>query len=257
MKKFVVTALALVLASSGAIAKDWKVVRFGVDPSYAPFESKAANGKLIGFDVDLGEEICHRLKAKCVWVENDFDGMIPALKAKKFDGILSSLSVTEKRAKEIAFSDKLYNAPTRMVAKKGAKLLPTAESLKGKRVGVEQGTTQEAYAKAYWEPKGVTVVPYQNQDLVVVDLSSGRLDASLQDAVQADIGFLQTPRGKNFAFAGAELKDVKTLGVGIALGLRKEDSDLRNLVNKALADMHKDGTYARLAKKYFAFNIYD
>lgn len=257
MKKFVVTALALVLASSGAIAKDWKVVRFGVDPSYAPFESKAANGKLIGFDVDLGEEICHRLKAKCVWVENDFDGMIPALKAKKFDGILSSLSVTEKRAKEIAFSDKLYNAPTRMVAKKGAKLLPTAESLKGKRVGVEQGTTQEAYAKAYWEPKGVTVVPYQNQDLVVVDLSSGRLDASLQDAVQADIGFLQTPRGKNFAFAGAELKDVKTLGVGIALGLRKEDSDLRNLVNKALADMHKDGTYSRLAKKYFAFNIYD
>ncbi|WP_024304606.1 ABC transporter substrate-binding protein [Pseudogulbenkiania sp. MAI-1] len=255
MKKLALT-VCLALAAGSAFAKDWKVIRFGVDASYAPFESKAADGKLVGFDIDLGNAICEKMKAKCVWVENDFDGMIPALKAKKFDGILSALSVTEKRAEQIAFSDKMYNSPVRMIAKKGSPLQPTAESLRGKRVGVEQGSTQEAYAKVYWEPKGVNVVPYQNQDLVLSDLQSGRLDASLQDAVQADIGFLRTPRGNGFAFAGPEVNDVKILGTGTAIGLRKEDTDLRQQINQALAAIHQDGTFQRLAKKYFSFDIY-
>ncbi|MGM7313853.1 transporter substrate-binding domain-containing protein, partial [Acinetobacter baumannii] len=75
-------------------------------------DSKIPDGKLTGFDVDLGNAICAKLKAKCVWVENSFDGMIPALKAKKFDGILSSMTVTDERAKQILFSSKIYNTPT-------------------------------------------------------------------------------------------------------------------------------------------------
>ncbi len=93
-------------------------------------------------------------------VENDFDGIIPALKAKKFDGVLSSMSMIPQRAEQIAFSSKLFNTPTRLVAKKGNRILPTAEILKGKNVGVEQCTIQETYAKTYWAPKGVTVTPY-------------------------------------------------------------------------------------------------
>ena len=130
--------------------------------SYPPFESKGADGKVVGFDVDLGNEICRRMNAKCVWIENDFDGMIPALKARKFDGVLSSMSMTPARQEQIAFSAKLFNTPTRLVTKKGTGLMPTAESLKGKSVGVEQGTIQETYAKTYWASKGVNVVPYQN-----------------------------------------------------------------------------------------------
>ncbi len=106
------------------------------------------------------------MNVKCVWVEQDFDGIIPALKGKKFDAIVSSLTITDKRRRGwIDFSDKLFDAPARMIAKAGSPLLPTAESLKGKRVGVEQVARpcEEAYAKAYWEPKGVTVVPYQNR----------------------------------------------------------------------------------------------
>ncbi|MGF6810487.1 ABC-type amino acid transport substrate-binding protein [Paraburkholderia sp. Clong3] len=80
------TVALLATVSIGAHAKDWSTIRFGVDASYPPFESKGADGKLVGFDIDLGNEICKRVGAKCVWVENDFDGMIPALKAKKFDG---------------------------------------------------------------------------------------------------------------------------------------------------------------------------
>ncbi|KJV27164.1 ABC transporter substrate-binding protein [Aquitalea magnusonii] len=255
-KVITAVSLALMATSFGAFAKDWKEVRFGVDPSYAPFESKAPNGQLVGFDIDLGNEICARLKAKCVWVENDFDGMIPALKAKKFDGVLSSMSINEARLKEINFSAKLFNTPTRMVAKAGSGLQPTAASLKGKRVGVEQGTIQEAYAKAHWAPGGVEVVPYQNQSLVLADLASGRLDASLQDAIQADEGFLKKPEGKGFAFAGGNLNDPKTLGTGAGIGLRKEDTDLKAAIDKAIAGMLKDGTYKKIEKKYFTFDVY-
>lgn len=255
-KVITAVSLALMATSFGAFAKDWKEVRFGVDASYAPFESKAPNGQLVGFDIDLGNEICARMKAKCVWVENDFDGMIPALKAKKFDGVLSSMSINEARLKEINFSAKLFNTPTRMVAKSGSGLQPTAASLKGKRVGVEQGTIQEAYAKAHWAPGGVEVVPYQNQSLVLADLASGRLDASLQDAIQADEGFLKKPEGKGFAFAGGNLNDPKTLGTGAGIGLRKEDTDLKAAIDKAIAGMLKDGTYKKIEKKYFTFDVY-
>jgi len=244
--------VALLAVSAGAAhAKDWSTVRFGVDASYAPFESKAPDGKLVGFDIDLGNEICERLNAKCVWVEQDFDGMIPGLKAKKFDGVLSSMTITPQRAEQIAFSAKLFNTPTRLVAKKGSSLAPTADALKGKSVGVEQGTIQETYAKENWAPKGVNVVPYQNQDQVYADLISGRLDAALQDEVQADLGFLKTPRGAGFQFAGKEIPTGAA-----AIGLRKEDADLKGKIDKAIADMIKDGTYKKIEAKYFDFDVY-
>ncbi|NLP64756.1 ABC transporter substrate-binding protein [Paraburkholderia sacchari] len=250
MKKLAL-CVALALAAGGAYAKDWSTIRFGTDASYAPFESKAPDGKLIGFDIDLGNEICKRLNAKCVWVEQDFDGMIPGLKAKKFDGALSALTVTPQREQQIAFSQKLYNTPTRLVAKQDATLQPTVESLKGKTVGVEQGSTQETYARQNWATKGVNVITYQNQDQVYLDLKSGRLDAALQDEVQADLGFLKTPRGAGFAFAGPEIPTGAA-----AIGLRKDDADLKAKIDKTIADMIKDGTYKKIQSKYFDFDVY-
>jgi lysine/arginine/ornithine transport system substrate-binding protein len=102
----------------------------------------------------------------------------------------------------------------------------------------------------------VTVTPYQNQDLVYQDLLSGRLDAALQDKVQAEIGFLKTPRGAGYQIVGQDIDDPKTLGTGAGIGLRKEDSDLKAKIDKAIADMRKDGTYDNIAKKYFDFDVY-
>ena len=140
-------------------------VRFAVDPTYPPFESKTADGKLVGFDIDLGNALCKQMDVKCVWVENEFDGMIPALKARKFDAILSDMGVTAERLKQIDFTVPVYNTPVMLVARKGSGLLPTAESLKGKSVGVEQGTVQDRYARLKGQPYGVTVVPYHDQAL--------------------------------------------------------------------------------------------
>ncbi|GAB7528289.1 ABC transporter substrate-binding protein [Pseudomonas sp. 3A(2025)] len=247
---------SLALASTSVFAKDPNIIRFGVDPTFAPFESKQPDGQLVGFDIDLGNAICAQLKVKCVWVEVAFDSIIPALKAKKFDGILSAMTVNEKRKEAIAFSDRLYNSPSRLIAKADSGLVATAESLKGKRVGVAQGSTQEAFVKAKWAPNGVTMVSYTNQDMLYPDLVSGRIDATLTDAVVADMGFLQTPRNTGFAFAGDSVQDEKLLGQGIAIGLRKDDPQLLEAINGALAELHKNGTYDAIQKKYFSFDIY-
>lgn len=258
MKKTVL-ALSLLVglsAAAGSYAALPQTVRIGTDATYAPFSSKDAKGDFVGFDIDLGNEMCKRIAVKCTWVGSDFDALIPSLKAKKIDAIISSLSITEKRQQEIAFTDKLYAADSRLVVAKASDIQPTLESLKGKRVGVLQGTTQETYGNEHWAPKGIEIVSYQGQENIYADLTAGRIDAAFQDEVAASEGFLKTPVGKDYKFGGPSIKDVKLFGVGTGMGLRKEDNELREALNKAFAEMRADGTYDKLAKKYFDFNVY-
>ncbi|MFM0188007.1 ABC transporter substrate-binding protein [Paraburkholderia nemoris] len=255
--KMIIAALCVACVPLAAAADTIKQIRFGVDSSYPPFESKTPSGELAGFDIDLGNAICAKLNAKCVWVENSFDGMIPALQARKFDAINSSMSKNEQRLKVIDFTSKLYAPIEALIVKKGSPLVATAESLKGKRVGVLQGSTQETYARKYWGDKGVDVVPYQTQDLIWPDLIAGRVDAAMAFAPQADAGFLKTPPGKDFVFAqGPAIKDDSIFGPGVSIGVRKDDTALRDAINGAIDSLRKDGTYDKIAKKYFNFNIY-
>ncbi|MFL9945584.1 ABC transporter substrate-binding protein [Paraburkholderia agricolaris] len=256
MKQLLLSALCgLAMLPAVVHAQDQQVIRFGVDPSYPPFESKAPDGSLVGFDIELGNAICASLHQKCVWVEQNFDGMIPALKARKFDAILSAMSATAARRQQIDFTNRLYNGPSALIARTGSKLQPTAQALQGQRVGVVQGSTQEAFAKTEWEPKGVTVVPYQTQDQIYQDLVTGRLDAAFQAAVQVDFSFLKTPRGKGFALAGGPVTDSRVSG-DVAIGIRKGDAPLETRINQAIDTIRHDGVYQKVAAKYFNFNIY-
>lgn len=262
MKKinFGLSLAALALAVAGAVpasAKSFTSIKFGVDATYPPFESLSPSGQFVGFDIDLGKAICTDLKVKCEFVNQGFDGIIPALQARKFDAILSSMTVTPARQKQIDFSSEMYNEPTSLIAKKGAGLKPTVESLKGKTVGVESGTIQETYANTYWKPNGVTVVSYPGQDKVYADLLSGRLDASLQDSVEADYGFLKTPKGADYMLAGNVTSDPQdVLGSYIAIGIRKDEPELKAKIDKAIATIIKNGTYKKIEAKYFNFDVY-
>lgn len=259
MKKLIAAVSVFCLTATGlAGAADWsgKVLKLGVDPTYPPLEYKNQDGTLTGFGVDIAEALCAELKARCIWVESSWDGMIPGLLARKFDAVASSMTVTPKRQEQIAFTNKVSNAPARLVAKRGSGLMPSLDSLKGKRIGVEQGSTQEAYAKAVWGTKGVDVLSYQNQDQVYADLVVGRLDASLQGSIQASYGFINTAQGKDYEFAGETLNDPAFFGVGDGIGLRKNDVELREDLNKALATILANGTYQRINKKYFDFDVY-
>ncbi|MFM2484193.1 transporter substrate-binding domain-containing protein [Celerinatantimonas yamalensis] len=229
-------------------------IRFAVDPTYPPFESKQPDGKIIGFDIDLGNAICRQVGAQCHWVESSFDTMIPALKAHKFDAILSDMGITEARLKQINFSIPIYNTPIRLVTHKGKHLEPNAKSLLGMRIGVEQGTVQETYAKAKWQPHGVDVVIYADQSQVESDLLSGQIDALLTDAVQAKIGFLSQPRAKGFALTGQPIPSKGLVGP-TAIGLRKNDTQLKAAIDNALITLAQNGTLQKIQKKYFETDI--
>jgi lysine/arginine/ornithine transport system substrate-binding protein len=245
------------VAQTPANAKAFKEIKFGVDATYPPFESMSPGGQFVGFDIDLGNAICAELKVKCVFVAQGFDGIIPALEARKFDAILSSMTKTPAREQQIDFSSEMYNEPTSLIAKKSSGLLPTVDSLKGKTVGVESGTIQETYANTYWKPNGVNVVSYPGQDQVYADLLSGRLDASLQDSVEADYGFLKTPKGADYALVANVTDDPKdVLGSYIAIGIRKDEPALKAKIDSAIAAIIKNGTYKKIEAKYFNFDVY-
>ena len=255
MKKSLVLWMAL-MASAPTLANELKQIRFGVDPSFAPFEWKDAQGTLRGFDIDLGNAICKQLNAQCVWVESNFDGIIPALKARKFDAILSGMYITDKRKQQVAFSDKLYSGLTFLVARKNTLSGNGVEQLKGKTIGVEQGSAQETSANEHWRGQGVNVVSYQGADSVVRDLESGRIDGAVLSGMMADYGFLQKPQGKEYAFVGGALQDDKLFSAGVAIGLRKEDEALRAALNEAIAKIRADGSYQKLAGRYFSYDVY-
>jgi lysine/arginine/ornithine transport system substrate-binding protein len=245
-------ALACALASVSALAADGDAgtLRFGLEAQYPPFESKGTNGELQGLDVDVGKAVCATAHLTCKWVETSFDGLIPALQGRKFDAINSAMNATEKRRQAIDFTNVIYRVPTQLIAKTSSGLVPTPESLKGKRVGVLQASIQETYAKAHWESAGVNIVPYQDQDQIYADLVSGRLDATLLLAPAGQTAFLSRPDGKDFSFVGQPVRDDKILGSGIAFGLRKGDTALRDQLNAAIAKVQADGTVRSLALKY-------
>ena len=117
---------------------DSKKLRIGVEGAYPPFSQMGADGKLVGFDIDIANAICKEMKADCTLVTQDFDGMIPGLLAKKIDAVIASMSITEERKRSVDFSEKYYQTPGRFVAKADSKLEVTAEGLKGKRIGVQR-----------------------------------------------------------------------------------------------------------------------
>ncbi|WP_233838012.1 ABC transporter substrate-binding protein [Paraburkholderia sp. ZP32-5] len=246
---------AAVVSLSGAAHAETGTLRFGIEAAYPPFESKSPSGQLVGFDVDVGNAVCAKLGVKCVWVENSFDGLIPALEARKFDVINSAMNITAKRKQSIDFTPAIYVVPIVMVVKRGSPLLPDVKSLQGKRVGVLQGSSQEDFLKLHWANAGVTVVSYQDQDQVYADLTAGRLDAAVQEAQTAQEGFLDKPAGRDYMIVGEPLKDPATLGEGTGFGLRKGDKALAGKINTALDELKKDGTLSNLSVKYFKRDI--
>ena len=252
--KHLLLALSLAFGSSAVLAQgaDLKVA---IDPSYEPFTFKTADGKPTGFDVDIAEALCAQVKRKCVFVEQVWDSMIPGLQARKYDVIISSMSITDERLKVVDFTDKYYNTPSSIVVKTGTPYTGPA-SLKGKKIGVLKGSTQEKYAMGELKPAGVTVVPYEAQDQVYLDIRAGRLDGTVADKVEVNGGFLSKPEGKGYGFVGPNLSERKYFGDGVGVALRKGQGELKTQLNAGIKAIRANGTYDKIAKKYFTFDVY-
>lgn len=258
MKKLITTLVScalLALFSTAANAGNWGKIRIGVEGAYPPFSWVEANGELKGFDIDIANALCDQIGAECTLVTQDWDGIIPALLAKKYDAIIASMSITEERKKKVAFSNKYYNTPARFAQKKGAGISISKAGLSGKSVGVQRATIHDNFITAEFGDS-VTIKRYGTQDEAYLDAVAGRIDLLLADSIAMDDGFLKTDQGAGWEFVGPSYSDPKYFGDGAGVAIRKGDQDLVSLFNKAIAAIRDNCVYQAINAKYFKFDIY-
>ena len=245
-KKLLLAAAATLVFSANALAVDkYKV---GIEGAYPPFNNKNASGQVVGFDYDIAMALCAKMKAECEVVTSDWDGIIPALNAKKYDFIVSSLSITDERKQAVDFTDPYYSNKQQFVAKKGVDFKTDIESLKSKKLGTQRSTQAATWLE---DNVGDDISLYDTQENAYLDLSSGRVDALLADKY-AIFGWLKDdPAGKDYEFKGDPINEDDKVGIA----LRKGESDLRSKLNLALKEIKEDGTYKKINDKYFPFSI--
>jgi octopine/nopaline transport system substrate-binding protein len=266
-----VVATALAIGGAAAQGKKWETVKIATEGAYAPWNFTGAGGKLEGFEIDLANDLCGRMKVKCEIMAQDWDGIIPALQAKKYDAIMAGMSITDKRKEVIDFSLSYANSPNGyLVAKNSplAKMPGTGQAfnltnqqaeaekaieatkalLKGKTVGVQGSTIHSSFADKYL--KGTAEVrEYKTTEAHDLDLAAGRIDAVLADAT-AIIGTLEKPEFKDYQIAGPSITG-GLLGAGVGVGLRKDDADLKKMFDDAIKAAIADGTTKKLSEKWF------
>ena len=251
-----IAAAALLLAASGSAMAKAEPLKVGFSPeAYPPFYVADAAGNWTGWEVDIVNAICAEAKFECELVPIPWDGLIPALNAKKIDAIMNSMSITDERKKSIDFSDKYYNTPTSVVGAKGEAYEATPEGMKGKVIGVQSSTVHAEYAKKHFAD-AAEIKEYQTQDEANQDLAAGRIDATQADSIALD-AFLQSDQGKACCeLKGYVAEDLAILGPGVGAGVRKDDTATRERINAAIKAIRDNGKYQEITKKYFAFDIY-
>ncbi|MBI28999.1 MAG: Nopaline-binding periplasmic protein [Alphaproteobacteria bacterium MarineAlpha5_Bin11] len=270
------TLLALILAST----VNAKTIRIGTEGAYPPWNNLNAAGELEGAEIDFGNEACERMGVTCEWVTQDWDGIIPALLNGKYDIIIAGMSITEERKKKVNFtngymtdgirfatleSSGLKNMGTNWSGSQTSKVNlsnPTTKdiaaiaqintALDGKVVGAQGATTHQNYVEKYMQ--GVVEIRlYQTMDDLHLDLAAGRIDAAIGD-VGSLLDFMSTEQGKGIAMFGPNLSG-DVLGEGVGGAVRKEDTDILEMWNKAIAEMSADGTTAKITKKWFGRDV--
>ncbi len=254
LAKLTLAVAAAALAMGISLAQAAEPLRIGVEGAYPPFSWKEADGTLKGFDIDIAMALCDRMGRECELVEQDWDGIIPALLARKYDAIIASMSITEERKKRVDFTKKYYNTPARFVATADTSLDPTPEGMKGKTVGTQRGTIHQCYMEKVFPDTELRL--YGTQEEVFLDLQAGRIDASISDSTQANDGFLKTDQGEGYAFLGGVQYLQECHGEGAGIAVRKGEEDLIAAFNKAIQEIRADGTYQQINDKYFDFDVY-
>jgi len=250
-----VFATAVAVGAVGAEAKDWTKVRIGVEGAYPPFSQVTADGKLVGFDIDIANALCDQMKVECELVTQDWDGIIPALNARKYDAIIASMSITPERKEKVDFTNKYYQTPAKFVRKKGSGIEITQEGLKGKSVGVQRATIHDNFVTEVYGDE-VEVKRYGTQDEAYLDMVAGRVDLLLADSIALEDGFLKTDSGKDYEFVGPDFTDPQYFGEGAGIAIRKGEDELREMLNAAIDAIRANGVYKSIQDKYFDFNVY-
>jgi octopine/nopaline transport system substrate-binding protein len=247
-------------------------IRIGTEGAYPPWNSKDESGKLIGFEVELAYTLCRYIGQQCTIVEQDWDGMIPALIMRKFDAIMAGMSITAERQKAISFSQGYADEVASLAVMKGSSLegldtpaginltKPNSDAKKalktltaalaGKTVCVQTATIHQNFLDS-GDVGNVNVRTYKTQDEVNLDLASGRCDAALAAAVA--FSDYAEKSGKPVVLTGPTFSG-GAFGNGVGVGIRKDDTELLKAFNKAIDQARKNGDISRIATKWFGFD---
>lgn len=240
MHKLILAAAALAVLTMGAHAA---TVKFGTEGGYPPYNFMDDNGKLAGYDVDVGTELCKRAQLDCSFVTNDWDSIIPNLLAGNYDAIIDDMTITDERLQTIDFTDPYFPPdPSRFLSKAGTTYDYT--KLSGLKIGAQNSTIQAGYLDDNLKANN-TIQKYDTQDQEMADLNAGNLDLVFIDGSVA----IETAAGSNGALK-SDGPDI-LIGTGAGIGLRKSDTDLKAKLNAALQSMKADGSLDALIKKYF------
>lgn len=229
-----------------------QTLKIASDASYPPFSYIDSNNELKGFDIDISYALCKKMNVECVIVTQDFEGMIPGLLAKKYDAIISSLAPTQERLQKIDFTDPYYNTVLAIIVSKDSDIKEiSAEAFKGKNLGAQSNSTQAAYAEDHYASEGANIKLYPTVIEVTRDLLNRRVEGIIVDKIHA-LSWLEN-EGKDCCQLLGTLEETK---FPIAIAIRQNNYDLKNKFNEAIKAIRLDGTYNKIMKKYFAFDIY-
>ncbi len=230
-------AIALLVVACLSCGGETDPVRMGTEGAYPPYNFINDDGEVDGFERELGDELCRRAQLDCVWVTNDWDTIIPNLVDGSYDTIMAGMSITDERDEIIDFTQP-YIPPTPSVyfALAGA----GAEVVDG-RVAAQTATIHAAYLAE----SGVTLLEYELAEELVEAVLTGEADAALVDREFARERIAE--HGDRLAVVGPEV----VLDSGIGVGVREDDGELKDQLDRAIAAMKEDGSLNDLIRKWF------
>ncbi len=250
-KLLTTTLLGAALIAGAANAQDKEHLRIGVDVPYEPMEYRTADGELTGFDIDLGNAMCKQIKADCEWVVQAWDGIIPGLLARKYDAIMSSMTINDERRNTVLFSDPYIKPPSAWFVPAGSSIETIyPKSLEGKTIGVQRGTLQDNYVTDMYGDKA-KISRYTTADDLVLDMDAGRVDIAFLDFPVGKSTLLDSKEGSYKTIGGMITEPEKYFGEGFGIAFRPRDKKLAERFNEALATLKQDGTYDKIYDKYF------
>lgn len=247
-------ALACAITFGFALAHDADArdLKIATEGTYAPWSFVDGNGRLTGWDVDIANALCAEMKVKCVIVAQEWDGIIPGLNARKYDMIVASMGVTEKRKQQVAFTKRYKKTASQFVAKRGSITDTSPQALAGKRIGVQRGSIQDEFLTRNYPNS--EIVRYDKTTDVELDLLADRVDTLLANNITSMLGFLARPEAADYDLVGPDYTG-GILGEGNAIALRKDDTELLAQVNAAIDAIIANGTYDTITRKYFKFKL--
>lgn len=244
----ILTAIAVLSATSASA----ETLRIATEGTYPPFNFVDPSGEIKGFDIDIANALCEEMKVECKIETFSWDGMIPGLNAGKFDAIVASMSITEKRKEAVNFTQPYYQAGAIVVAPKDVALEPTPQGLEGKVIGVQRASSYGNLLRANFP--GTTLREYDKNEEHNLDLAAGRVDAVMAQRLFMKT-WLDSEEGQAFEQKGDVFYDVEYLGPGAGIAIRKSDTELLERFDAALTTIMSNGVYDEINDRYFPVSL--